>query len=354
MAEFWADDGLFYKLALQIGAGSFVTSYAGTLVIVQRAVVMLEVSVPPALAPVVGNVAALLVTALVAGFLASPRMSRLIPSATWRIVLAIVFVLLPATGWLFWTLASVQWLTATYLVAMLVATLPASARGRFGDALGLLAAGLTGPQSILLLPLYVLRGVRAPAWRWHAIWLGIAAAVQAVVFPLSYREAAAGPDLAALPEVLALRAVVLPLAGTGATVLPTFVAATVLLIALAAAVWRLPRTLLAGAAYVAIGVAVAGIWATQLPTATLVDPRRDPQYFYLCGVILAGLIVAALARGRRAAIPIALVLLIGIVGDARIAPIPPVGWAERADCIGGPLPCVVPVAPDSHWWVRWP
>jgi hypothetical protein len=293
------------------------------------------------------------VTALVAAFIASPRMSRFIPSAGWRAVTAFVFVMLPATGWLYWTLADVQWITGTYLVAMLVATPPTTARGRFGDAIGLLIAGLTGPLSILLLPLYIIRGWRETAWRWHIIWLGFATGVQALMLLVSFRAPAAGLDLGALAEVLPLRAVALPLAGMHAATLPALPIALLLLFALAAALWRMPRHVLAGAAYMVILIPLAGLQATRYETASLVDPHRGEQYFYLCGVIFAGLILAALARGRRAALPIALILALAMVGDARIAPVPATGWAERAACIGGAQACVVPVAPSPYWSVWW-
>ena len=352
-AEFWADDGLFYQLGLDAGIRALTIPYAGTFVVVQRIIVILETMVPPTLAPVVGNAAAILMTALVAGFIASPRLSGFIPNAAARAAAAIVFVMLPATGWLYWTLADVQWITGTFLVAMLVATPPTTTRGRFGDAIGLLLAGLTGPLSILLLPLYILRALRAPVWRWHVLWLGLAAGAQSLALLLSFRAPAAGLDLAALPEVAALRAIVLPLAGVGAAELPAFMVSVLLLFALGAAVRKLPRSWLVGAAYVVILVPLAGIQATQFETGSLVDPHKGEQYFYLCGVIFAGLILAALARGRRAAVPIAIILALAMVGDARIAPIPAVGWADQAGCIGGPVPCVVPVAPGAQWSVSW-
>ena len=352
-AEFWSDDGLFYQLGLDAGLRSLTIPYAGTLVLVQRMIVMVETAVPPAMAPVIGNAAAILMTALVAGFIASSRLSQFIPSPAWRAGAALAFVMLPATGWLYWTLADVQWITGTYLLAMLVATPPTSARGRFGDAIGVLLAGLTGPLSILLLPLYIVRAIRAPVWRWHVLWLGSAAALQSLALLTSYRAPGAGLDLAALPEVFALRAVVIPLAGVNVLAVAALPVGSILLLALAAAVRRLPLALVGGAAYVAVLIPLAGMQTTQFATASLMDPHRGEQYFYLGAVVLAGLTVAALARGYRSAVPIALVLSFSVIVGARVSAIPAVGWADRAACIGGPVACVVPVAPDAHWSVSW-
>jgi hypothetical protein len=85
-----------------------------------------------------------------------------------------------------------------------------------------------------------------------------------------------------------------------------------------------------------------------------VDPFSSGRYFYLTGVVFAGMIVLALARGSWLAIPAAALLCLGMVMDARLPAVPPAGWAEQAACIGGPATCFVPVQPEPRWAVHWP
>lgn len=300
-AEFWADDSEVFDHAIRGGFGAIGRSYAGTLIVVQRLIAFLEAA-GPAYAPLIGNTAAMLMVALVAGFIASPRLSAFIPDQRWRIVVAFGVLLLPATGMIFWSVAYVQWFTGTYLVAMLVATASTSRTSRAGDAIGLLLAGLTGPLAIILLPLYVLRA-RDSAWRWAAVWLGLAAAIQTLVYVASLRFAPGLLEPNLIPEVMLVRG---GWAMTG-LLLPPMV--TVGLLGLiAAVVWQLPKRLLFAAAYIALVVPLAGILGHAFSTRDMLSPEYGPQYFYLSSVVSVAVVVQALvirknAGGRTTARP---------------------------------------------------
>jgi hypothetical protein len=350
-AEFWADDGHFYEQALTDGLRSLVQPYAGYLSVVQRAVTLVEVAVPPVLAPAIGAVAVFAVTALVAVFLASGRMSAIIPNPLHRIGLALVFVLLPESDYLVWTLSMVQWVTSVYLIALLVATPPTTSRGRIGDGLLVLICGLSGPVGLFVLPLYVVRAWRDRRWAWHAVWLAVTVAVQLVVLLGGNRVAAAGPlEPGLMPQVLALRTFAVPLLGPNGP----FVTAAVPLLALAVvvAVWRMPRPMLLAAAYLAVVIPMAGMLSIG-QTRVMLDPGQDGRYFYLTGVMVIGLVFVALTRRRWLAIPAAAVLVVGIAANFALVPVAPVGWAASASCIGGEQACVVPVAPSHEWDVHW-
>jgi hypothetical protein len=355
-AEFWADDGHLYQDALNFGPQTVFWPYAGTLVLLQRLIVQVEVLVPPTDAPLVGNAVALVATALVAAFLASPRMSGILQDWRWRVLLGLLFVLVPAAARLLGTLSNIQWTTSVYLIAMLVATRPTSTLGRWGDAIGIMVAGLTGPGAILLLPLYALRAWCTPWARWHLFVLAMAALVQVVVYMLALRMPPAGTDFGLVPEVMVIRNVLVPLGGMyGLVRLSGALALGVAALgAVVVAVHALPRPILLGAAYIAIAFPLAGIRATETATVDLLaDPVVGERYFFLTGVVLIALIVMALSRRQYWAIPAALILAVGVAADFRIPPAPAVGWSPAAACLGGPSPCSAPVAPSAEWDVRW-
>lgn len=349
-AELWADDGLFYQQALWFGPATVAMSYAGYLAFAQRIVGLAEVAVPPIYGPLVANLSVLLITAMVAAFIASDRLASVIPDRRLRVTLALLFVSLPAGHLMLGTMANVQWIIGVYLVAMLVATLPTSRTGRVGDAIGIVVAGLSGAIGILLLPLYAIRAWRDHSFGWHLLWLGLTAAIQVIVYLVSFRFPPAWTDWSLVPEVLLLRFLVGLIGIYGPLSVPLALAA---LAAVLVAVWRLPRAWRLGALYIALVIPLAGIRATQQPTANLLDPLVDERYFYLGGVVIAGLVVIAAARGRWLALPAIALLTAGVLIDFRLPVIPSAGWAQTASCIRV-SPCVVPVAPGSHWAIHWP
>jgi hypothetical protein len=355
-AEFFADDAHFYQDARDWGLQTLWTTYAGYLSSVQRVIALAETLVPPVWAPFLGNLTALVITAIVAAFLVSDRMSRFIPGRRWRLVLAVVFVMLPAAAEVSGAPRDIGWVLAVYLLALLVATPPATAVHDLTDKIGILVAGLTGPAAILLWPLFALRAWRDRVWRWHLAWLTIAAATQLVLLAISDRVSPSPTDWSLVPEVMLRRDLVFPLTGMHGPG-PSPLVVVIVVAALVAALWRLPRAWVAVGLGIAAIVPLAAIRSTETPTFALLNPL-DPfsagRYFYLTGIVMAGLIVVALARRNWLAVPAAALLCLGVVVDARLPAMPPAGWAEHAACIGGPAPCTVAVQPESRWDVHWP
>ena len=131
-----------------------------------------------------------------------------------------------------------------------------------------------------------------------------------------------------------------------------------MLLAVILALRAVPRRWVLGALLVGVAFPVAGILSTEVATSVLLDPFRGGRYFYLTGAILAAIVLIGLNRRSRYALPLAALMAVGIINDAKIPPIPTVGWAEKANCIGGPQPCSVPVAPlltpsPGAWSVDW-
>jgi hypothetical protein len=171
----------------------------------------------------------------------------------------------------------------------------------------------------------------------------VAGAIQVVVYVASQRYEAAPLDQGQLPGVLLIRDLLVPVGGIyglGAT--GSVALALAVFGALVLAVVRLPRLWLIGAFALALVVAVAGVRFSAHPTVQYADPLIGGRYFYLSGVVIAAFTLLALSRRHWLALPLAVMLTMGVAADFRMPPIPPTGWADQAACIGGPMACSVP------------
>jgi hypothetical protein len=258
------DDVAILRQADELGRAALFTQYAGYLIVVHRAISLIEGPNPLLIGALGSYLAAIFVAVFVAW--------RVHPAAVLALVLA------PAYS-VYGSLSNIQWILAVYLVAMLVATPPTTKRGRMGDALGLLACGLTGPFSMLLLPLYAVRAVN-PVWRWHLFVVAIAAAIQLSTLTGSGRPPVFGHDVIA---IMAVRD------------------AVPVMLVLLAALW-LPLSRVIGAMYVVILIPLLGIFATIHTTAELLEGAGQ-RYFYLPWVVGIGMVILTLAgeATRRAA-----------------------------------------------------
>ena len=90
-AELWADDGMTLTQALQDGWATILQPLAGSLIVIQRVLVLPESWLPGPWMPVWGNAVSLIVTALTAAFLAT----RLPIAHPLRLAVAVGFVCLP-------------------------------------------------------------------------------------------------------------------------------------------------------------------------------------------------------------------------------------------------------------------
>ena len=96
-AAFFYEDGQVFYIGAFFGSplDQLTRQYEGYLHLIPRLVAMLERLVPPASAPLIGNAIALLVVVGVAAYIASGRLENVIPGRRTRVLLAIVFLLLP-------------------------------------------------------------------------------------------------------------------------------------------------------------------------------------------------------------------------------------------------------------------
>jgi hypothetical protein len=301
-AEFWADDGWLYTQALDMGPASIVDPYGGYLLLGQRAVIYVETLLPAYWAPLLGNLVALAVFVGAAAFAASDRMPWSRRTGT---VIALGIVALPAADPIIGTLSHVQWSVALW-IALVALSRPATGRW---ESVGLGLAGLTGIGSMIFWPLFL----RQPR---RLLIVGATAIVQVILYLfIADRYTAEPVDWALVPQAVMVRVFATPLIGPVASGL---------------------TAMLVGA-------------LASTPTTMMLDPALAGRYFFLAGAAFVVLIVTRWPRS----LPLAGILLAGIVLSWRVESPGDMDWDERSACIGGSAACTVPVEPEPKWDVVW-
>ncbi len=153
--RFWAEDGtLFFQEAFNHGfLATILQPASGYLHTFPRFVAGLSLLLPLEQAPLVFAIAAFLLQLLPALYLLGPRMGRHIPSFAGRAAAALLYVAVPASYETHVNLANAHWHLALACVCMLVVSPAAGALTRSLETLALLVFSLTGPFSMLFLPL---------------------------------------------------------------------------------------------------------------------------------------------------------------------------------------------------------
>lgn len=161
--QFWAEDGYFYFTFQVSHWKTLLEGYAGYLHTLPRLIAGTSTWWPAAWAPAWFVGCALVTTLAICARAAAPRSG--LPGGPW---IALAIVLVPDGFEVLLNVANLQWLVAGALMLLLVS---ADARTRGEQAHDLLTAllgGLTGPFSVLLAPLFV---VRAYLRQSRASWL---------------------------------------------------------------------------------------------------------------------------------------------------------------------------------------
>lgn len=371
--EFLAEDGQIFFLGTYFGNPlmTIFRPYQGYIHLIPRLIALLERAVPVASAPLVGNLAALLVVAAIAAYISSNRLADLVPSQIGRWLIAFLLIVVPGSFESLGSSTYIQWYLAVYLIIAAMARRPSSRFEKIGDAVTLVVAALTGPFGLLVAPLYVARFIRdrdRPA-AWRAAAVVVPALLQAVVLIASPRAPAiAWVNPVDVLTVIGLRAVILPLVGTNevstltadgyslafAAVAATLAAEALLLMALWLPNRRWALTLLYG-----FGVSLAAsLKGSTDDLSNLLSASSSQRYFLIPGIMIVLLLGSALVSLRSwrwfVAASLSAVLVCGIVNDFALRPWGYLDWQHNSACIGGPTPCVVPVAPPGVWSIRWP
>lgn len=154
--QFWAEDGSeWLQGAYNHGWSALFTTYDGYLNLFPRLVAALAVHLPLRWAPRVFSLAALLVQVLPVLYLLSRRLAKHIPSLGVRVALAGLYLAVPNSYEVNANLTNAQWHLAIVGLLLCFAAPPRSTWLRATESFAFVLMALTGPFSILLVPVLV-------------------------------------------------------------------------------------------------------------------------------------------------------------------------------------------------------
>jgi hypothetical protein len=294
-------------------------------------------------------------------------MASVFPDWRVRIACAALFIVLPGMDMVLGSITFIQFYLAAFLIA---AALAAPARTTVGAVLtraSLLVASLTGPFSVLFLPLYLARLAvlrnRDSAWSLAAVGLG--AFIQVIALLTAGARGAASSTVAPW-DVVRVIGLHLATGFTGTRLMtdlagmqpPAWVAgvaiaalATLLLLSLRA----VPRAFLLVTGYVLAATIGSSLLNGSDSTAVLLDPLSASRYFVIPWFVIGVLLIVSAAARNRVALALLAVLAVGIVADFRLPSGWNYGWSAAAACVGGPDPCDLRIFPGIPYWTfAWP
>ena len=360
-AEPFEEDGQVFLLGTYFGApwATILRPYEGYLHLVPRVAALASRAVPIQDAPVVLNAVALLVTAAVAAFIASKRLSSAIPDDRLRVLLAFLVVMMPGIWEPLGSVTYSGWYLALFLCLRIVADPPGGRFERSADRVAVLLSALSTPVSILLVPLYLWRCREA------APWVVFGAVVQLLVALVSPRFASTGEwDIQTIALTVVSRGLLEPMLGVKGMSfliglqLPGWLAAALAAAFIAAmlmVLFELPRAALLGGVYVAVATIAAGLVAAADRGPVFLVPGLAQRYFLISGALLmGGVVVAFWRRPHPLGFVLVATLTCAVIADFIVPSWPSHNWPSNSACIGGSLACVVPVEPDRIWSIRWP
>lgn len=373
--QFWAEDGaLFFQDAFNQGfLATALQPASGYLHSFPRLVAGLSLLFPMELAPLVFNLAAFGTQLLPALYLLSPRIDHLIPSFPARVGAALLLISLPASHETHVNITNAHWHLALAALLILVAK-PAATRGvRVFEALVAGVYSLTGPFSILFLPLLaprllgVARRVRPARSETAALVIAAGALIQ-----LGFAAGSARIGTAAVPTgslslqevaaVVSMHAFFNTLFGSSGLAsfyqsvppigygLGLLALAFLLFIVARNRVWPLVMLFWLAALTIALSF--------LFPLNDLrywLHPRAGPRYFlFACVFVTFALLHLAFAARRfkgLGRVLLAVVVVVGIPADFFHPPQPDVHWADQVSVFRS-LPAgaklSVPVLPLYH------
>jgi len=152
-AQFWGEDGWFwYPQAHHDGLLTLFRPENGYLQTVSRLVALVALPLPLAASPTVYAGFAFVAQLLVPLTLASDRLAQHVPDRLVRLVLACLLVVMPDQTEVYANLTNTQWHLAALAFLILLADAPRSRSLAVFDGSFLLLSALSGPFSLLLLP----------------------------------------------------------------------------------------------------------------------------------------------------------------------------------------------------------
>lgn len=153
--QFWAEDGtIFFAQAFNFGMHSFFFTYAGYFHEIERVVAYFTVKfIPYKFAPLTFLYSAVLCMFLTVSRCLSSRIN--IP---FKSFLVLLIFLIPTYGEVYNGLLAVNWILAPILIFYIFYQKPSSGKVMIFDLILIFLVSLTGPFSLMVVPLYI--------WRW--------------------------------------------------------------------------------------------------------------------------------------------------------------------------------------------
>jgi hypothetical protein len=347
--QLWAEDGaVFLTDALVRGWQAAGTPYSGYLHLLPRLIAAASVLVPPAYIPAAFTAGAMTPVIIVAGLLAS---SRLTLTAYERVGCMLLLTLPPMPGEVLLNVTNVQWLLAFAFVLVLLANPPATTPSLILELAVLLLAGLTGPYSLIFAPFFAVRALRAPSRATVAAAATVAVAAAAQMAALLLTPPRPGDPVAV--EIMATnfgrRIAVLmhySISDDGAFVVFA-VLVGIVVIGLAAMV--LERSKLA---WICFAAGIASFVAVMIGTRSVGYGLAlgGERYFALSvGLVLWGVALAMRRFPRVAAVALGFVLA-ATAPALFVPPLPDLQWRARSACLSTAGPCSIPINP-AGWSV---
>jgi hypothetical protein len=357
--QLWAEDGSIFLTQQDLfGAKAFTFPYMGYLLTLHRLVAWVAAhTLDPAWWPAAYNGAAFAMWTFAIARLFSPRLD--LPHRPW---LALAMIFGAMTNEVVFNLTNLQWIAALLLVQQVLVAPPATAFERTGDLVIIVLVGLTGPFTIVFLPLFAWRLWRDRRADNLALLLVVAAtaAVQAwfIVRTGPKFDYQAQPiHVAPIVTVLARRLLVWPTLGDHlALTLPKLVSGLGGgLVAAALMAWSLrpgPRRPLRAVILAAFALlTLAGMYRTRPDTWANDNLYFGDRYFYLPRVLLGWLFILEFdAASRVARWTSRLICLAVVVVHAKdyVIPAPPnYHWADHVDPIRRGVPGNIPTLPEG-------
>ncbi len=297
--QFWAEDGtVFFHDAYVLGWHAFAHPYAGYLHVLPRFVAAIGSWFDPLWAPLVYVLGALALTLYTAALTQSSRSAFPTHPA-----FALAVVLVPDAGEVLLCLANIQWVTTAALLLVLLSADGKRWWQQAHDVTAVILIGLTGPASVLLAPLFVLRAVRRKTAASHVL-----CAVALVVAAIQVRAICGDLQLlgveghrvaaAALPKVPGLRIGASLFAGTFVgydyawSVAVAMSAVTAVFIAALALRHGAAREARIVMAIVLVALLAAALYRCRHDWETLRLPGFGARYFFPMQLIVLWLILA--------------------------------------------------------------
>ncbi len=370
--QLYAEDGSIFLVQQDLfGARALLEPYMGYLHTLPRLIASLAANLTdPAWWPAVYNGSAYALTVALFFRIASSRLA--VPG---KPALLLAFTLIAHTGEVTINVTNVQWIAAFFLILQPLLAAPTSALDRATDLVVTAVVGLTGPFSIILLPVFAWSyvrerrgsGLQLSSFNFQLLALASAcAAIQAwFLLHQSADPSAASAPLRIFPllSVLGSRLLVWSFFGPAAVALVPDYARIVLAVTFlsALAVWALrPHALRPARLTILLTFAVlliACLARVRPDTWERDDLFNGDRYFYLPRLLLVWLLILEFTTPRRAIAWTARTLvLVGFTVHLHmfVSPAPPnYHWADHCEPLRLGTPANIKTLPEG-WWIEYP